>query len=106
MLLPMAITMPTPPFDATFARVTPSCEFQQKAKQGICMRAARGQALLHARIGSPLSGATLPAMAFVVELLVLDLLHRFFIARNLFPSAQYNEATGLAPNEAEADEAE
>ncbi len=35
-----------------------------------------------------------PAMAFVVELLVLELVHHFFIARNLFPPNVYKPLVG------------
>ncbi len=39
---------------------------------------------------------TLPAMAFVVELLVLELVHHFYIARNLFPDGTPPDAQANA----------
>ncbi len=38
--------------------------------------------------------ATTPAMVFVVELLVLELVHHFCIARNLFPPNVYKPLVG------------
>jgi hypothetical protein len=41
--------------------------------------------------------ATTPAMAFVVELLVLELVNHFYIGRNLFPVVRSSTCASLAP---------
>jgi hypothetical protein len=50
--------------------------------------------LSHTSMSAVVLSATTPAMVFVVELLVLELVHHFFIGRNLFPPNVYKPLVG------------